>query len=121
MSTLNITAEDFTLKGKVIDEEGNALELVTISCAAQGKVTMSNLKGEFSISLNTADSVEVKLMNGDTVVGNPVTLNERGAWKYTWTKLNKYADGKEIPYTVVETETDVITGTDGPGKKFHTK
>ena len=65
MSTLNITAEDFTLKGKVIDEEGNALELVTISCAAQGKVTMSNLKGEFSISLNTADSVEVKF----TMVG----------------------------------------------------
>ena len=65
MSTLNITADDFTLKGKVIDEEGNALELVTISCAAQGKVTMSNLKGEFSISLNTADSVEVKF----TMVG----------------------------------------------------
>ena len=65
MSTLNITAEDFTLKGKVIDEEGNALELVTISCAAQGKVTMSNLKGEFSISLNTADSVEVQF----TMVG----------------------------------------------------
>lgn len=65
MSTLNITAEDFTLTGKVIDEEGNALELVTISCAAQGKVTMSNLKGEFSISLNTADSVEVKF----TMVG----------------------------------------------------
>ena len=65
MSTLNITAEDFTLKGKVIDEEDNALELVTISCAAQGKVTMSNLKGEFSISLNTADSVEVKF----TMVG----------------------------------------------------
>jgi len=65
MSTLNITAEDFTLKGKVIDEEGNALELVTISCAAQGKITMSNLKGEFSISLNTADSVEVKF----TMVG----------------------------------------------------
>ena len=65
MSTLNITAEDFTLKGKVIDEEGNAMELVTISCAAQGKVTMSNLKGEFSISLNTADSVEVQF----TMVG----------------------------------------------------
>ena len=65
MSALNITAEDFTLKGKVIDEEGNALELVTITCAAQGKVTMSNLKGEFSISLNTADSVEVKF----TMVG----------------------------------------------------
>ena len=53
-------ADDFTLKGKVIDEDGQALELVTVSCLAQGKVAMTNLKGEFSISLNSADSVEVR-------------------------------------------------------------
>ena len=64
-STLKAVADDFTLKGKVIDEEGRALELVTVSCLAQGKVTMSNLKGEFSIELNTADSVEVRF----TMVG----------------------------------------------------
>ena len=55
-----IKADDFTLKGKVIDEEGHALELVTVSCLEQGKVTMSNLKGEFSIGLKSADSVEVR-------------------------------------------------------------
>ena len=60
MSTLTAAADDFTLKGKVIDEDGHALELVTISCAAQGKLTMTNLKGEFSIGLSTADSVVVK-------------------------------------------------------------
>ena len=54
------SADDFTLKGKVIDEEGQALELVTVSCLAQGKVAMTNLKGEFSINLNSADSVEVR-------------------------------------------------------------
>ena len=64
-STLKAAADDFTLKGKVIDDEGHALELVTISCLAQGKVTMSNLKGEFSIGLKTADSVEVRF----TMVG----------------------------------------------------
>ena len=53
-------ADDFTLKGKVIDEDENALELVTVSCLAQGKVTMTNLKGEFSLSLHSADSVEVR-------------------------------------------------------------
>ena len=53
-------ADGFTLKGKVIDEETNALELVTVSCLAQGKVTMTNLKGEFSIDLQSADSVEVR-------------------------------------------------------------
>ena len=46
---VNITAraDGFTLKGKVVDEDERALELVTVSCLAQGKVTMTNLKGEF--------------------------------------------------------------------------
>jgi len=65
MSTLKALADDFALKGKVIDEEGHALELVTISCVAQGKITMTNLKGEFSLNLKTADSVEVRF----TMVG----------------------------------------------------
>ncbi len=65
MSTVSAFADDFTLKGKVVDEDGNALELVTVSCLAQGKVAMSNLKGEFTIGLNTADSVEVRF----TMVG----------------------------------------------------
>ena len=60
MGTMKAVADDFTLKGKVIDEEGHALELVTVSCAAQGKITMTNLKGEFNIGLKTADSVEVR-------------------------------------------------------------
>lgn len=55
-----LMADGFTLKGKVIDEDENALELVTVSCLAQGKVTMTNLKGEFSIDLQSADSVEVR-------------------------------------------------------------
>ena len=62
---MKVTADDFALKGKVIDEDGHALELVTVSCAAQGKITMTNLKGEFSINLKTADSVEVRF----TMVG----------------------------------------------------
>ena len=65
MSALSAFADDFTLKGKVVDEDGNALELVTVSCLAQGKVAMSNLRGEFTIGLNTADSVEVRF----TMVG----------------------------------------------------
>ena len=58
-------ADDFTLKGKVVDNEENALELVTVSCPKQGKVAMSNLKGEFEITLQSADSVEVRF----TMVG----------------------------------------------------
>ena len=58
-------ADDFILKGKVVDNEENALELVTVSCFKQGKVAMSNLKGEFEITLQSEDSVEVRF----TMVG----------------------------------------------------
>ena len=51
---------DFTLKGKVVDEDGNAVELASVMCAEQGKLTMTNLKGEFSIKLQSADSVHVR-------------------------------------------------------------
>ena len=53
-------AEGFTLRGKVVDEEERALELVTVACLGQGRVTMTNLKGEFSLQLESADSVEVR-------------------------------------------------------------
>lgn len=65
ITCMTASADGFTLKGKVVDEEEHALELVTVSCLTQGKVTMTNLKGEFSIDLQSADSVEVRF----TMVG----------------------------------------------------
>mgnify|MGYP002623266358 CR=1 FL=1 len=53
-------AQQFTLSGKVTDDEGNAVELATISCLEQGAVTMANIKGEYSLKLHSADSVVVK-------------------------------------------------------------
>ena len=58
--TMLANAQSFTLSGKVSDEDGNAIELATISCLEQGAVTMANLKGEYSLKLHTADSVVVK-------------------------------------------------------------
>lgn len=60
LSVITATAQSFTLTGKVSDEDGNAIELATISCLEQGAVTMANLKGEFSLKLHTADSVAIK-------------------------------------------------------------
>ena len=60
MAELMVMAQSFTLKGKVTDEDGNALELATVSCLEQSAVTMTNLKGEFQIKLQSADSVTVK-------------------------------------------------------------
>ena len=60
MTCTTAWADDFTLKGKVVDEENNILELVTVSCMEQGKVTMTNLEGEFELTLHSEDSVEVR-------------------------------------------------------------
>ena len=40
-------AQQFTLSGKVSDQDGNAIELATVSCLEQGAVTMADLKGEY--------------------------------------------------------------------------
>ena len=60
MASLFAMGQTFTLKGLVTDEEGKALELATVSCVAQGKVTMTNLKGEYQMQLQSADSVVVR-------------------------------------------------------------
>lgn len=60
VATLTASAQSFTLTGRVVDEEQNSIELATVSCLEQGKVAMTNLKGEFSITLASADSVVVK-------------------------------------------------------------
>ena len=60
LAAMTATAQSFTLSGKVSDEEGNAIELATVSCLDQGAVTMANLNGEFSLKLHSADSVVVK-------------------------------------------------------------
>ena len=53
-------AQDFVLTGKVMDEQQNPVELASVSCLSQGKATMTNLRGEFTISLSSADSVVVR-------------------------------------------------------------
>ena len=59
-TTIIVRAQQFTLSGKVSDQEGNAIELATVSCLEQGAVTMANLKGEYSLKLHSADSVVVR-------------------------------------------------------------
>lgn len=53
-------AQTFTLQGKVTDSQMNPIELVTVSVVQQGKMTMTNLKGEYSLTLQSADSVVVR-------------------------------------------------------------
>lgn len=58
--TIVVMAQDFVLTGKVMDAQENVIELASVSCVKQGKFTMTNLRGEFSLALSSADSVVVR-------------------------------------------------------------
>ena len=59
--TLAVSAQnDFMLTGKVMDDDMNPVELASVSCIAQGRATMTNMRGEFSLSLISTDSVVIK-------------------------------------------------------------
>ncbi len=57
---LNAAAQNFTLQGKVVDDNSEPLEFVSVACMQQGKMTMTSLKGEFSMQLHSADSVVIR-------------------------------------------------------------
>lgn len=60
LCVISIKAQTFTLQGKVTVSNMSPVELATVSVIEQGKMTMTNLKGEFSIQLRSADSVVVR-------------------------------------------------------------
>ena len=56
---LNVDAQSFTLQGRVTDDKMNPVELASVSCVKQGKTTLTSLKGEFNMQLQSADSVVI--------------------------------------------------------------
>ena len=57
---INAAAQNFTLQGRVVDDNSEPLEFVSVACMQQGKMTMTSLKGEFSMQLHSADSVVIR-------------------------------------------------------------
>ena len=60
VSVFTCQAQTFTLQGRVTDENMNPVELATVSVLSQGKATFTSLKGEYSLQLQSSDSVVVK-------------------------------------------------------------
>lgn len=58
--TVTASAQTFTLHGRVTDENNEPIEFASVSCLKQGKMTMTSLKGEYSMQLHSADSVVIK-------------------------------------------------------------
>ena len=59
-AAMHANAQSFTLQGHVVDESGSPVEFASVSCLKQGKMTMTSLKGDYSLQLHSADSVEVR-------------------------------------------------------------
>ena len=60
ISALEISAQPFTLQGRVTDERMTPLKLASVSVPKQGKLTLTSLKGTFTLQLQSADSVLIK-------------------------------------------------------------
>ncbi len=58
--TVTASAQTFTLQGRVTDENNEPIEFASVSCLKQGKMTMTSIKGEYSMQLHSADSVVIK-------------------------------------------------------------
>ena len=101
-------AQSFTLSGTVSDEEGNAIELATVSCLEQGKVTVANLKGEYSLTLKSADSVVVKFSMIGYQTLTRVLRNPRSKQRL----LVTLHPMKELDEVVVTERRRQTTGTD---------
>lgn len=108
MGSTLLHAQSFTLSGTVSDEEGNAIELATISCLEQGKVTVANLKGEYSLTLTSADSVVVKFSMIGYQTLTRVLRNPRSKQRL----LVTLHPMKELDEVVVTERRRQTTGTD---------
>ena len=76
--SLSAVAQSFSLSGSVVDNDGNPTELATVACVSQAKVTMTNLKGKFSLQLQSADSVIVRFSMVGYKTRQRILRNPRG-------------------------------------------
>ena len=60
LAAVAVKAQTFTLQGRVTDENSDPIEFASVACLKQGKMTMTSLKGEFSMHLHSADSVVIR-------------------------------------------------------------
>ncbi len=108
---------------KTTDSDGNITYTITNTHTPE-KVSVTVTK-EWADGNNQdgirPGSVQIVLsgLDGDQATGDnavtPTATLSGSTWTYTWSNLYKYKAGTAITYTVDETPTSVITGTDGHG------
>ena len=93
--------QSFTLQGKVSDKDGNPIELASVMVVSQGKLAMTNLKGEFHMLLHSADSVKVRFSMIGYKSKERVLRRPQGKQ----TMLVQLLDDNEMQEVVVEGKT----------------
>ena len=101
MVTQVAIGQSFTLQGKVSDKDGNPIELASVMVVSQGKLAMTNLKGEFHMQLHSADSVKVRFSMIGYKSKERVLRRPQGKQ----TMLIQLADDNELQEVVVEGKT----------------
>lgn len=110
-------AQSFTLQGRIVNESGSPVEFASVSCLKQGKMTMTSLKGEYSLQLHSADSVEVRF----SMVGykTKIRVLRRPRGKQTL-QVVLYSNDNELGEVTV-TGTRIQSGQTQELKKEHLK
>ena len=104
-ATIQMMAQGFTLQGRVTDQDNNPIELATVSVVKQGKVAFTSLKGEFSLHLQSADSVAVKF----TMIGYKPKV-----------RVLRRPRGKQALQVVLYTDDNILSEVQVTGQKIQT-
>ena len=104
-ATIQMMAQGFTLQGRVTDQDNNPIELATVSVVKQCKVAFTSLKGEFSLHLQSADSVAVKF----TMIGYKPKV-----------RVLRRPRGKQTLQVVLYTDDNILSEVQVTGQKIQT-
>lgn len=104
-ATCKMMAQGFTLQGRVTDQDNNPIELATVAVVKQGKVAFTSLKGEFSMHLQSADSVVVRF----SMIGYK-----------TKTRVLRHPKGKQMLQVVLFNDDNTLAEVQVTGQKIQT-
>lgn len=103
--TVTASAQTFTLQGRVTDENNEPIEFASVSCLKQGKMTMTSLKGEYSMQLHSTDSVVIKF----SMIGYKAK-----------TRILRRPRGKQTLQIVLHSDDNQLSEVTVTGKKIET-
>lgn len=95
-----------------IKAEPSQVSVGTEYVPTKGTKTFEKVWDDKNYESHRPDSITVQLKNGNTAVGEPVTITSAMGWKYTWDNLDlENINGNPITYIVSETAVEGYTAS----------